>query len=95
MVENELISLIRQVIQEEDRRKILESNTGKWWVGTVGTVNGTNNTATILLPNQTTPTQHIPNKTNQTLVNGDSVYLFSPHGSLGSAWIDTAFKKYV
>lgn len=95
MIQNDLVNLIRQIIIEEENKKMKDNKVGKWWVGEVDTVNGTNNTATILLPNQTIPTQHIPNKTNQSLVSGDTVYLFSPYGSLGSAWIDVAFKKYV
>lgn len=95
MVENELIGLIRQVILEERNKEFKDNKVGKWWVGVVDVVNLTNNTATILLPNQSVATQHMPNKTNQTLAIGDAVYLFSPYGTLGSAWIDTTFKKYV
>lgn len=95
MFSEELINLIRQIIVEEENKKMRENKVGKWWVGEVSAVNSTNNTATVLLPNQTIATHHLPNKTNQTLVAGDNVYLFSPYGTLGSAWIDTAFKKYV
>ena len=93
----DLIALIDEVIDKREQsttRKHMMSS-GMWWVGTVDVVNVGNNTATILLPNQTTATSAKQNKTNQTLVNGDEVWLFSPYGTLGSAWIAFASKQYV
>ena len=66
-----------------------------FWVGEVDVVDNTSNTATILLPTQTIATASKQNKSNQTLVNGDEVLLFSPYGTLGSSFILIAYKQYV
>jgi len=93
----DLKDLVNAIIKMIDDKKKSERGNLQdgWWTGTVDTVNSTNNTASILMPNETTPTSHKQNKTSQTLVSGDEVYLFSPYGTLGSAWIAVAKKKYV
>jgi adenosyl cobinamide kinase/adenosyl cobinamide phosphate guanylyltransferase len=88
----ELIGLIRQIIEEYN---ISEDKKGKWWVGTVHSVDTINNKVTLILPSQTEATQPISNKTNQTLLVGDNVYLFSPYGTIGSAWVAYTFKQYI
>jgi hypothetical protein len=93
-ISNDLIELIRSIVEEEDSKNNIENKIGKWWVGEVDSVNTTNNTATILFPNQTTPTDYIQNKTTQNLISGDAVYIYSPYGTIGSAWIDKVFKQY-
>ena len=97
MIQRDLKDLVDAIIKLIDDKK--RANIGKlsenWWVGTVVSFNSTDNTAIIMLPNQTTALTAKPNKTSQTLVAGDEVYLFSPYGTLGSAWISVAKKKYI
>lgn len=95
----EWIKAIRSVVQQEvkniQRNDYNSIPNFKVWVGTVDAVNGTNNTATVLLPNQTTATSYKQNKTGQVLTNGDFVLLFSHQGTLGSSFIAWAFKQYL
>jgi len=94
----DFIDLIREIVREEisvmqkyDDNKI---NNFKVWVGTVDSVNSTDNTATIILPNQTVPTTEKMNKTGQGLIVGDIVELFSKSGNLGDSYISSVQKKY-
>jgi len=93
----ELLDLIRIVVQEESFKGQQEYTffNDFFWAGIVETVDGTNNTATILLPNQTIATDYKQNKTSQALISGDGVLLFSPYGTLGSSYIAVANKQYV
>ena len=64
----------------------------KSWSGIVDTVNGTNNTATVMLAGETVATSYIQNKTGQNLINGNEVFLFSMSGKPGDAFIMVAKK---
>jgi len=92
-----LRELVDTIIGIIDKKKSKErgSLSSNWWIAKIGTVNNTNNTATVIMPNETTESSYKQNKTNQTLNSGDEVYLFSPYGTIGSAWIDTVKKKYM
>lgn len=95
----EWIEAIRIIVREEIKfmQKYQDNNINSMssWTGVVATVNSTNNTATILLPNETTATSPKQNKTGQTLLNGDEVILFSMSGKLSDSFIMVAKKKYI
>lgn len=90
----ELASIIIKMIEDKKKTSYGRLADG-WWTATVVTVDGVNNLATVALRGSATETDYKQNKTGQSLVIGDEVYLFSPYGTLGSAWIEVAKKKYV
>jgi len=96
-VKKDLIELVEMIIDNKTigTQRKYEMFNKYFWVGEVDVVSGVDNTATVLLPNQSNATQPKQNKTGQTLVNGDNVLLFSPYGTLGSAFIAWTFKKYL
>lgn len=63
------------------------------WVATV--VSSTGSNTTVYLPSDNTHTITKKNKTGQTLVNGDEVYLFSPTGELSNSFIAVCKDKPV
>ena len=91
-----LISLISDVFDKkiEQSKKKYDFFSDYFWVGEVDTYDSGSNTATVLLPNQTTPLTSKQNKTLQSLDAGDFVLLFSPQGTLGSSFIAWAGKQY-
>lgn len=95
--ETQLIQLISNVFDKKMKKYNEEYNffNKHFWIGNVETVDLVGNTATVMLPNQTIATSSKQNKTNQTLVIGDEVWLFSPQGTLGSSFILLTNKTYV
>jgi len=74
-------------------RKLKEKNIVTSWVATVVSVVG--NSITLRLPGDDTHTIVKKNRTGQTLVANDEVYLFSPTGELHNSYVAIAKNKPV
>ena len=85
---------ISELVDIEISKYFKDNNIMITWVGTVDTVDAGNNTADILLPNQTVAITK-QNKTNQTLSAGEEVYLYSQNGLLSNSYIGCKKAKYV
>jgi len=84
---NQLVELISTISKNIIRKEI--RNSPKCWVAIVDSASTTHgNMCNVYLNGDTTqPIVGVVNKTNETLVTSDKVYLFSPTGSLNSCII--------
>jgi len=85
----EFAQFLDRVIEEKVslmiEREIRKRNLVRGWVATVISVAGIN--ITVKLPGDDVNTIVKKNRTGQTLVGGDEVYLLSPTGDLNNAYV--------
>jgi len=86
-----LDDIIEQKVKAIYKRETASSGLVRSWVATVVSVNG--NLITVKLPGDDVHTIVKKNKTGQTLVANDEVYLFSPSGDLANAFVAVAKNK--
>ena len=83
------ISWLQQLINDEVKKELNKLKYVKAYPAKVVLV-GTN-TANVTLIGETEILTNLKNKTNQTLIVGDNVYLFSPTNNLTNSYIAVKF----